>query len=307
MGTHRSGVRLLDDFDAHRAPQQPVTHPPRPLPCLPVLRVSLESEIQPNPFDRLRLTLPVQPDAGQLHVLATTLITAAGDTDPGRRYLPADLITGIAAFVSDRQENGTTHPGHAALLAQRAVLEGRVTQETGEAELAEDTLDTHLRDYIVALARRTFRKKHSVAALDYHQLPHSGEIPAITSREDRRTLARQLIDGDAAAIAAGLPPMANPSAAELQTALTDATREAEQIIPPDRELQLLVEQIRAARPRATELVQEVIDEFRHATRKLEPGTAREIMRSYGITFEALEGETPEPGDLPAVPEAPATP
>lgn len=250
---------------------------------------------------------PPRSDAGQLHVLATSLKTAAGDTDPGRRYLPADLVTGISFFVSNRQENGVTLPGHATLLAQRATLEGRVTQETGEADLAEEALDTHLRDYIVVLARRTFRKKHSVAAFDYHQLPHSGEIPAITSREDRRTLARQLIDGDAAAITAGLPPMANPSAAELQAVLTDATREAEEIIPADRELQLLVEQVRAARPRATELVQEVIDELRHATRKLEPGTARDIMRSYGITFEALEGEILVPGDLPAEPVPPAAP
>lgn len=250
---------------------------------------------------------PPRSDAGQLHVLATSLKTAATDTSPSRRYLPADLVTDISFFVSDRQENGATVSGHATLLAQRAILAGHVTQETGEAELAENDLDTHLRDYIVALARRTFRKKHSVAALDYHQLPHSGEIPAITSREDRRTLARQLIDGDAAAIAAGLPPMANPSAAELQTVLTDATREAEEIIPADRELQILVEQIRAARPRATDLVQEVIDELRHATRKLEPGTARDIMRSYGVTFEALEGEIPEPGDLPAAPVPPPAP
>ena len=60
-----------------------------------------------------------------------------------------------------------------------------------------------------------------------------------------------------------------------------------------------------ARPRAAELVQEVLDELRHATRKLEPGTARDIMRSYGVTFEALDGEIPAPGDLPAAPAAPA--
>jgi hypothetical protein len=44
---------------------------------------------------------------------------------------------------------------------------------------------------------------------------------------------------------------------------------------------------------------------RPATHKLEPGTARDIMRSYGVSFEALEGEIPEPGDVPVVPVAPA--
>lgn len=250
---------------------------------------------------------PPQSDAGQVHLLTTTLTTAASDAAESRRYLPSELVNDISAFVNDRQENGVTVAGHASLLAQRAALEGLVTRETDEAQHAETDLDTHIRDYIVTLARRTFRKKHSVAALDFHQLNHSGEVPVIASREDRRTLARQLIAGDAAAIAAGLPAMQNPSAAELLQALETATREADEIIPADRGLQALLEKVRASRPRAAELVQEVLDELRHATRKLEPGTARDIMRSYGVTFEALEGETPAPGDLPAPPVTPPAP
>lgn len=250
---------------------------------------------------------PPRSDAGQVHLLGTAATTAAGDAQKQLHYLPADLVTAIPAFLNDHQENGITIPGYATLVARRAAAEGIVTRETEEAQRAEDNLDTHIRDYIAVLARRTFRMKHSAAALDFHQLDHSGNIPPIASREDRRTLARQLIDGDATAIAAGFPAMANPSAAELQQALDTATREAGEIVPADRELQALLEQIRAARPRATELAQEVIDELRHATRKIEPGTARDIMRSYGITFETLEGETPEPGDVPAVPAAPTSP
>ncbi len=59
-------------------------------------------------------------------------------------------------------------------------------------------------------------------------------------------------------------------------------------------------------PRATELAQEVFDELRHATRKIEPGAARDILRSYGVTFETLESEIPEPGDVPVDPAAPPT-
>ena len=251
---------------------------------------------------------PPQSDAGQVHLLTTSLTTATGDGGPtGHHYLPALLVTDITAFLNDRVEGSTTHPGYASLVARRAIHEGRVTQETGESQLAENDLETHIRDYIVTLARRSFRKKHSAAVLDFHQVNHSGEVPVITSREDRRTLARQLIDGDAAATAGGFPAMANPSAAELQAALDTATGEADEIIPADRELQAIVEQIRAARPRAVELVQEILDELRHATRKLEPGTARDIMRSYGVTFEALEGELPASGDVPATPPVPAVP
>jgi hypothetical protein len=250
---------------------------------------------------------PPRSDAGQVHLLGTAVKTATGDSAQNRSYLPAGLLTQISAFLGDSQQNGTTLPGHATLLARRAALEGKVTQETADALTAEDILDTHIRDYIIVLARRTFRMKHSAAVLDFHQIDHAGTVPTISSREDRRTFARQLIAGDPAAIQAGFPPMANPSAVELDAALQTATREAEEIIPADRELQAILELIRASRPRATELAQEVIDELRHATRKLEPGTARDIMRSYGITFETLEGEAPEPGDVPVQPATPPAP
>jgi hypothetical protein len=124
-------------------------------------------------------------------------------------------------------------------------------------------------------------------------------MPVISSREDRRTLAGQLIDGDRAAVAAGFPAMANPSAAELQSALASADKEAGEVVPVTRELQDVLEKIRAARPRAIELVEEVLAELRHSTRKLEEGTARDILRSYGVTFESLPGETPEPTPAPA--------
>ncbi len=251
---------------------------------------------------------PPRSDSGQAHLLSTSIKTAAGDASAGLTYLPPGLVADITAFLNDRIENGSTLPGFTKLLAQRAALEGNVTRETAEAQAAEDDLDTHIRDYIVVLARRTYRMKHSVAVLDYHQLDHDGNIPLITSREDRRTVALQLIDGDATAAAEGFPLMANPSAAELQTRLTTATTETDQIVPADRALQDILGLIREARPHATELVQEILDELRHATRRIEPGTARDIMRSYGVTFETLPGEIPEPGDVPAdIPAAPAPP
>ncbi len=247
-------------------------------------------------------------DAGQLHLLTTSLKTADSDARGGKNYLPPSLVEEVTEFVNDGPADAPSEiptPGFATLLAQRAVLEGDVTRETAEAQVAEAALDTYISDYIVVLARRTLRLKHNVAVLDYHKLDHSGNIPPITSREDRRTVARQLIAGDAAAAAAGFPLMANPSATELDSALSTATIEADQIVPADRALQEIIEKIRVARVQAGVLVQEIIYELRHATRRNEPSTAREIMRSYGITFEALPGEIPEPGDEPAVPATPA--
>ena len=64
--------------------------------------------------------------------------------------------------------------------------------------------------------------------------------------------------------------------------------------------------VQAQRPRATELVEDVIAALRYNTRKLEPGAARDIMRSYGIAFDYDAGETPDPEPAPA-PVPPPTP
>ncbi len=250
---------------------------------------------------------PPRSDAGLAHLLRTAVTTATSDAESAPTYLPAALVTEITTFLEDRMEDENTIPGFETHIARRTASEGAVTRETGEAKAAEDNLDTHIRDYIVVLARRTFRLKHSVAVLDYHDLDHDGNIPVITSREDRRIVARQLVDGDAAATAAGFPAMVNPSAAELAAVLETATRETEEILPADRAFQEILQQIREARPRATALVEDVLAELRHSTRRIEPGTARDIMRSYGVTFQTLPGETPEPGDVPADPAPPAAP
>lgn len=79
----------------------------------------------------------------------------------------------------------------------------------------------------------------------------------------------------------------------MTTKLNLAVQEAAQITPKSREEEDALNAVRAQRPRAIELVNDVIDELRHSTRKLEPGTARDILRSYGVEFESLEGEEPD--------------
>ena len=81
---------------------------------------------------------------------------------------------------------------------------------------------------------------------------------------------------------------------------------AAMVNPSAAEVQALLEQLRAARPQGEGVVDDLIADLRHSTRRLEPGTARKILRSYGLTFETLSGETPEP-DQPSTPPTPPTP
>ena len=128
-------------------------------------------------------------------------------------------------FLNDRTVGATTVPGFASLVTRRQLAEGKVTKEVGEAQTAEAALDTYVRDYIVVLGRRTFRVPHSVAVLDCHKLDHTANMPVISSREDRHTLALQLIAGNTAAVAMGFAAMVNPSAAEVQAKLDELAGE----------------------------------------------------------------------------------
>lgn len=250
-----------------------------------------------------RLRNPESDDA-RAAFIAAAIRTATADALKGITYIPGATVTAAGGFLNDRTVGATTVPGFASLVTQRQLAEGRVTKEVGEAQTAEAALDTYVRDYIVVLGRRTFRVPHSVAVLDCHNLDHSANLPVISSREDRHTLAQQLIDGNVAAVAMGFAAMVNPSAAEVQAKLTDAVRESGEVTPVDRDLQALLESLRTARPQAEVVVDDLIAELRHSTRRLEPGTAREVMRSYGLSYETLPGEPLEPVQ-PAPAPAPA--
>lgn len=53
-------------------------------------------------------------------------------------------------------------------------------------------------------------------------------------------------------------------------------------------------------------MEDAIHELRSSTRKLEDGTARAILRSYGLTFDYLPGEAADPIEpAPAPASAPA--
>jgi hypothetical protein len=247
-----------------------------------------------------------ESDDSRAAFIATALRTAAADALKGIKYVPVDTIAAAAACLNDRTEGETVIPGFASLVTRRQLAEGRVSKEMGEAQQAEEGLHTYVRDYVAVLGRRTFRVPHSVAVLDCHKLNHSAELPPLGTQEERRTAALQLIAGDAAAVAMGFPAMVNPSAAEVQAKLTDAVRERGEVTPVDRDLQGIREQLRALRPQAQVVVDELVDELRHNTRRLEAATAREIMRSYGLSFESLPGEAPEPNQ-PANPAPPPTP
>ncbi len=238
-----------------------------------------------------------QSDEGRVQLLSKVLITYTADAQQNDVvYLPATIparITALLEGVTDPQTNVST-PGYRPAVVELTRLRAAVAKEVEDSDKAEVVLETYIRDFWEVLKRRTFRLGHPVAVLNYYDLPQDGAVPALATRADRQAWAQKILDGEGAALAASFPAMANPSVGDVSQKLNTAKTEAEQITPKDRAQELALEVVRGLRAPAIELVNDVLDELRHALRKMEPGTARNIMRSYGVEFELLPGEPPDP-------------
>ncbi|NKQ35550.1 MAG: hypothetical protein HF973_08040 [Chloroflexi bacterium] len=116
-------------------------------------------------------------------------------------------------------------------------------------------------------------------------------------------MGRSLIQGDAAAVAAGFPAVVNPSVTELQTALAAAETAVNDIALYDRAYDDAQKSLADLRPQADDLCQRIVSELRFTLYNLDPASQRRVMRTYGARYRLRPGEALD-GDLPGdvVPE-----
>ena len=218
------------------------------------------------------------------------------------RFVPLKSATrsAVNAFITD----------YKPLVAALTLAKGTHSREVSESQAAKAFLEETARDYIEVLKRRTRRKKHNVAVLVNHGLPENGDTPQMDSWAELKAVATALIAGDAASTAT-YGAMANPSAAELQTALTAAQDEHEDVGPADSVVQAAQLAIQDKATLAAFWVSEIrFDALDFARRETDPGQRR-LLRKLGFKFKNNPGETPEDpadgGGGTTPPPAPPTP
>lgn len=200
------------------------------------------------------------------------------------RFVPLKSATrsAVNAFITD----------YKPLVAALTLAKGTHSREVSESQAAKAFLEESARDYIEVLKRRTRRKKHDVAVLVNHGLPENGDTPQMDSWAELKAVATALIAGDAASTAT-YGAMANPSAAELQTALTAAQAEHEDVGPADSVVQAAQLAIQDKATLAAFWVSEIrFDALDFARRETDSGQRR-LLRKLGFKFKNNPGETPE--------------
>ena len=232
-------------------------------------------------------------DNSRLAMLNRTQQTGSQDRAAGKSTISQETLDSVQSFIPQFE---------AALHDVNARLSERI-QSTNTANTAVDTLKTYIRDIWEQTRRRTRRENLEPAYLRFYQLTANGRSPNLTSRDEWLNMGRSLIQGDAAAVAAGFPAVVNPSVAELQTALDTAATAVNNIAAYDRAYDDAQKSLAELRLQADDLCQRTISELRFTLYNLDPASRRRIMRTYGARYRLRPGELMN-GDVPGdnVPE-----
>ncbi len=222
-------------------------------------------------------------DSGNIILLYTILTTGAQDIAAGNLYVLQATLDLIIAILSDYE---------AAEYLVKVKLQAR-KKEVRERIEAMAKLIAHCRDTFEVLKRRTSRMDHPLEVLGYYGLPLDGTVPNPGAQIEWLKLARDLIEGNAAAVAAGFPTILNPSVDETQTALDKAQSEFDDVAMADRAYDQAQAAIAVLRARAIELINEVFDQLVFTLRSMDNPSQRRIIRTYGFKYDYAPGEPPE--------------
>ena len=232
-------------------------------------------------------------DDARLKFLSRCAATAASDATGNELYVSAAITADLPVFI------GKFKQAVEEVAQQRS---GR-TKETTERETSVNRVQVYVRDFREGLTRRVHRENLPVLVFEKYQLLQDGSFQEPTAYDGWLLWGDKLIAGDAAAVAAGFEAMSNPSATQLAAVLATAKTESDDVAEADRALDDAQQKLADMRVEADALIVDIVDELRFRLRKLDAASQRRIMRTYGVTFRYLPGETPDPDDVPETPAA----
>lgn len=220
------------------------------------------------------------------HVFLTrSAITGQQDIDAGRTYVTQSTIDLV---------NATLTPYRAAINTIPIASAGR-SKEVHERDEAIGPVITYTRDLWEVLKRRVHRLDQPASVLLYYGLTLEGIVPKPGTADQWLEAANTCIEGDAAAVLAGYPAMSNPRAVELAVVVGTATPEADDVSAADRVLDEALAAANVFIPAADGVIDDVMEELRFNTRKMDFPSQRRIQRTYGARFRTAQGE-PSDGD-----------
>ncbi|MCA9933557.1 MAG: hypothetical protein KC415_06515 [Anaerolineales bacterium] len=225
-------------------------------------------------------------DVTRLAFMNRAIKTAEDVPEDGVQRLPTPLLADLQTHYAAYRK---------AYDAVDAALSQRKT-ETEESAAAMARLQMYLSHFWTAVANRAQRENQPVGVLGYYKLNNDGSRPAPSRREEWLELATSVVNGDAAAVAAGYPAAANPSAAEVQAVLDTAVAESNDLPTADAAYDEAQTAVAALRPQADALIRAVRAAVLYSTYEMDEPSQRRVLRNYGSVYRYLPGEPVDEGD-----------
>ena len=199
-------------------------------------------------------------------------------------------------------------------------------EHTAACKAKLNALKRVMRHFWSSLKHRSEREGTNEWGVKMFKLHVSKNIPALSTRADWITAAKELLKGEAQILIAGGPPMTNPSGEDLTLALTEAEAALAQLTQTRTTLNQIRQGLNGNRAAIDTLHVEIARYFRYILGPQPAANRRDQMRNYGYIFttegtaeaDASEGsdegtgetgdestnpagegeQTPEPADQP---------
>lgn len=239
-------------------------------------------------------------DATRVAALDDAALKAAS-TAPGDRPYPAALQTELDAVqLLFKEEVGDVH----AALNQQTTATTQVETDF----LALQTVVSHfIQVFNLAVARGVYpRTDRAWFGLDVN----SQAVPPLTAHADAITWGERIVTGETRRNTENptSPPMANPSAQDVETAL-DAfrTSSSSQTTAKDT-YDAEQEDVAGLRPRVDKLIRDLWDHIEFTYREDNGPSRRRKCREWGVVYVPRPGEAPDPeeAETPETPEPPTS-
>lgn len=231
-------------------------------------------------------------DKDRLAFLEAVQVTAQANQAEGDTFIQMDTLTEITAFLAVFQARYEAVPE-----SRRALQERRAARKE-----AVQTVRQLLLSYWTVAKLQAQRLEYPPHVMAYYGLYQDGRRPRASSITDVLAYAQMAVSGDAAAVAQGYRPVHNPSAAELETALTAAQAAHLAVPEAERDYSDALAALAQSREQANWFIRLTYNELRVSLMDRSSAERLRVMRTYGVTFYYRQQESDAAVEEPAAAE-----
>ncbi len=239
----------------------------------------------------------IQSDLDRITWLKQMVQAASAPGNFGSGLLPGKLTRKAEQLNSQLHAALTTNTDTLALIG-KLVTQCRAHQ----ADISRIT-----RLFWSSLVLRTEVMNHPREILKIYGLSINGARPRINTLAKWLETTEALVRGEERAVSKGYPAMVNPGIDALNSVLAGARDAAKALEETRLAYQENLQLLKGLRTEVTALFRSTLHYFKYALADLAPVQARQVMRSYGFTFQGGAPDNSRPTQTPNLPKQAAEP